>query len=307
VEAAPEIHMMRRTMPPPPPLAFPILPLLALLGAMLSLSVGTSMAKGLFPAVGPAGVTLLRVATATAILTAVWRPWRRGVAGKDWPTLAGYGASIGAMNLLFYEAVGRLPYGVAVAFEFCGPLAVAVVAARRPADFAWVALAVAGLALLLPVGPGTGRLDPAGVGFAVGAGACWAAYILLGARAGRRLHGGRVTAVGMAVATLVVAPFGVARGGAALAEPWPLLVGAGVGLMSGAVPFGLEMYALARLPRRTFSVLLSMEPAVAAVAGWAMLGEHLTRTEALAIACVVAASVGSAANAGRDPPPPTVD
>ena len=296
--------MMPRTMPTR---AFPFLPLLAVLGAMLSLSVGTSMAKGVFPAVGPAGVTLLRVATAAAILAAVWRPWRIKIARADWPTLAGYGASIGVMNLLFYEAVGRLPYGVAVAFEFCGPLAIAVAASRRPADFAWAALAAAGLALLLPVGSNVGSLDAVGVAFAVGAGACWAAYILIGARAGRRLHGGRATAVGMAVATLVVAPFGLARGGAALAEPWLLLVGAGVGLMSGAVPFGLEMYALARLPRRTFSVLLSMEPALAALAGWATLGEQLTPTQTLAIACVVTASVGSAANARRDPPPPTVD
>lgn len=289
------------------PHASPVLPLLAVLAAMASLSVGTAMAKGIFPAVGPAGVTFLRAAAAAAILAVVWRPWRRPVARADWPTVAAYGATIGVMNLLFYEAVARVPFGVAVAFEFCGPLAVALFTSRRPLDVAWVVLAVAGLGLLLPFGPTGGRLDPAGVALALGAGACWAAYILIGARAGRRLHGGQVTAIGMVVATLVVAPFGLARGGAALLAPWPLLVGVGVGLMSGAVPFGLEMYALARLPRRTFSVLLSMEPALAALAAWPMLGERLTPPQAVAIACVVAASVGSAANAGRDPPPPTVD
>lgn len=288
------------------PRAFPVLPLLAVLGAMMSLSVGTSVAKGLFPALGPAGVTFLRAATAAAILAAVWRPWRGKVGRADWPTLVAYGATIGGMNLLFYQAVARLPFGVAVAFEFCGPLAVATFASRRAADLAWVALAAVGLALLSPVGPNVGRLDPAGVAFAVGAGACWAVYILVGARAGRRLHGGRATALGMAVATVVVAPFGLAGGGSALLEPGLLVVGVGVGLMSGAVPFALEMYALARLPRRTFSVLLSMEPALAALAAWPMLGERLTPPQALAIACVVAASVGSAANAGRDPPPPTV-
>lgn len=286
---------------------FPLLPLVALLGAMCSLSVGTSMAKSIFPTMGAAGVTLVRVATATLILALVFRPWRRRVGRADWPTLLGYGASIGAMNLLFYEAVDRVPFGVAVAFEFCGPLAVALFASRRPVDFAWVALAAAGLVLLLPIGANVGRLDPVGVAFALGAGACWAIYILIGASAGRRLHGGQATAIGMAVATLVVLPFGVARGGAALLEPWPLLVGVGVGLMSGAIPFSLEMFALARLPRRTFSVLLSMEPALAAVAGLILLGERLTPLQTLAIACVVTASIGSAANARGEPPPPTVD
>lgn len=287
--------------------SFPLLPLLALLGAMCSLSVGTSMAKSIFPTLGAAGVTLVRAATATLILAIVWRPWRRTVARGDWPTLLGYGASIGLMNLLFYEAVSRVPFGVAVAFEFCGPLAVAIFASRKVVDFAWVALAIVGVALLLPIGANVGRLDPVGVAFALGAGACWAIYILIGARAGRRLHGGHATSLGMAIATLVVLPFGVARGGTALLDWHPLLIGVGVGLMSGAVPFSLEMYALARLPRRTFSVLLSMEPALAALAGLILLGERLTPLQTLAIACVVTASIGSAANARSEPPPPTVD
>jgi inner membrane transporter RhtA len=220
---------------------FPLLPLLAVIGAMSSLAIGTSIAKSIFPTLGAAGVTFLRAAFAAVILAAVWRPWRRTVPPGDWPTLIGYGASIGAMNLLFYEAVARVPFGIAVAFEFCGPLAVAVFASRRVLDFTWVALAAAGLSLLLPVAGNTARLDPVGVAFALGAGACWAIYILIGARAGRRLHGGHATAVGMIVAAVAVAPFGVAAGGAALLAPWPLLVGAGVGLMSGALPFSLEM------------------------------------------------------------------
>lgn len=289
------------------PRSFPVLPMLAVLGAMISLAVGTSLAKAIFPALGPAGVTLLRATTAAAILAIVWRPWRRTVSRGDWPTLIGYGVSIGLMNLLFYEAVARVPFGIAVAFEFCGPLAVAVFASRRLLDFTWIAMAVVGLALLLPIGANVGHLNAAGVAFALGAGACWAIYIVIGGRAGRRLHGGHVTSLGMIIAALVVAPRGIASGGMALLQPWPLLVGVGVGLLSGAVPFSLEMFALARLPRRTFSVLLSMEPAIAAIAGWVMLGEQLSSLQMLAIACVVTASIGTAANAHRDPPPPTVD
>src|SRR4051812_23375730 len=189
------------------PRTFPLFPLLAVIGAMLSLAVGTAIAKSIFPTVGAAGVTFLRATTAAAILAVVWRPWRRTVARQDWPTLIGYGASIGVMNLLFYEAVARVPFGIAVAFEFCGPLAVALFASRRLLDFTWVALAVAGLTLLLPIGQNVGRLDPVGVAFALGAGTCWAIYILIGARAGRRLHGGHATAIGMLLAALVVAPF----------------------------------------------------------------------------------------------------
>jgi inner membrane transporter RhtA len=281
--------------------------MLSVVGAMLSLAVGTAIAKSLFLTVGAAGVTFLRATTAAVILAVIWRPWRRRVARGDWPTLAGYGASIGLMNLLFYEAVARVPFGVAVAFEFCGPLAVAVFASRRLLDFTWVVLAVAGLVLLLPIGHNVGRLDPVGVAFALGAGTCWAVYILIGARAGRRLHGGHATAIGMIVAAILVAPFGIARGGTALLAPWPILVGIGVGLMSGAIPFSLEMFALARLPRHTFSVLVSMEPALAALMGLIILHERLSPLQTLAICSVVIASIGSAANARRDPPPPSVD
>src|SRR5688572_17713174 len=166
--------------PMTPPRTFPLLPLLAVVGAMISLAVGTSIAKRIVPTVGAAGVTFLRATTAAIILAAVWQPWRRAVARADWPTLLAYGVSIGGMNLLFYEAVARVPFGIAVAFEFCGPLAVALFASRKLLDFAWVALAVLGLTLLLPIGRNVGRLDPVGVAFALGAGTCWAIYIVIG-------------------------------------------------------------------------------------------------------------------------------
>ncbi len=282
-------------MPPSRP-ALPLVATASLLAAMASVAVGTSLAKGLFPAVGAAGTTAYRVGFSAVLLVALWRPWRWRLGRRDVPTLGLYGGSLGAMNLLFYQSLRTVPFGVAAALEFLGPLAVATASSRRAVDFLWVALAAVGLSLLLPV-RGHGTLDPAGVACGLGAGACWAAYIVFGQRAGAA-HGPGVTAIGMAVAATVVVPFGVAGAGPALLVPRSAALGLAVAVLSGAVPFSLEMVALRGLPRRTFSVLLSLEPAVSAVGGFAVLGERLTAGQCLAVAVVMAASAGAAVTAG---------
>lgn len=278
-------------------------PTVALLGAIVSVQVGASLAKSLFPAVGPQGATTLRVVLAALILVAVWRPWRTPLTRKDVVTVALYGAALGAMNLLFYVALTRIPLGVAVALEFTGPLALAVAASRRPLDFLWIAVAVLGLVLLLPLGQTKG-LDLIGAAFALGAGLCWALYILFGQRAGGAIHGGQATALGMSVAAIVVLPFGVAQAGTKLLDPSLAPIAVGVALLSSAIPYSLEMVALTRMPTRVFGVMLSLEPAVAALSGLVVLHERLSLVQWGAIACIIAASAGSAATAKRPSPAP---
>ena len=276
----------------------PVVAVLSLVGAMASLTAGSSLAKrALFGRVGAEGTTAYRVAFGAAILAVVWRPWRRRFGRREWPTLAGYGVSMGVMNLLFYLSLRTLPFGPAVALEFVGPLTVAIATTRRAVDGVWVALAAAGLAVLLPL-RGQGALDGTGAALALGAGGCWAAYIVFGQRAGAA-HGPGVTAVGMAIAAAVVVPVGMARAGGDLLDGRAAAVGLAVAVLSGAVPFSLEMVALQRLPRRTFSVLLSLEPAVSAVGGWAVNGDRVTRLQWAATAVIMAASAGAAATASR--------
>lgn len=266
------------------------LPILALVTAMVSIQSGAALAKGLFPVIGAAGVTALRVGFSALILLAVWRPWRRGPERGEIGAIALYGAALGLMNLLFYLALRTIPLGVAVAIEFTGPLAVALAGSRRSLDFAWIGLAVLGLGLLLPLS-GTKVLDPTGAALALGAGLCWAGYIVFGQRAGRA-GGGRAVALGMAVAALVVAPVGVAQAGADLLAPATLATGLVIAVLSSALPYSLEMFALTRLPRPAFGVLMSLEPTVAALAALALLGERLTPVQWGAIGCIVAASAG---------------
>jgi inner membrane transporter RhtA len=267
-----------------------ILSVAALVCGMVSLQWGATFAKSLFPVVGAAGTSALRVGFSALILLAVWRPWRRSLALREagWITL--YGTALGLMNLLFYLALARLPLGPAVAIEFAGPLAVALIASRRRSDFLWIGVAVLGLLLLLPIAA-TDGLDPVGVLLDLGAAAAWALYILFGQRAGR-IDGGQAVSLGMLAAALVVAPFGVAEAGAALIAPGVLLGGFAVALMSSALPYSLEMAALRRLDRKSFGVLMSLEPAVAACAGLILLGERISLVQCLAIALVIAASVG---------------
>ncbi|MCJ2138226.1 DMT family transporter [Methylobacterium sp. J-026] len=268
----------------------PALSVAALVAGMVSLQCGATFAKSLFPAVGAAGTASLRVGFSALILIALWRPWRRSLPLREAGWIALYGTALGLMNLLFYLALARLPLGPAVAIEFAGPLAVALVASRRRSDFLWIGVAVLGLTLLLPIGTGDG-LDPLGIALDLGAALAWALYILFGQRAGRA-DGGQAVSLGMLTAALVVAPFGVAEAGAGLLAPGILTAGLAVALMTSALPYSLEMVALRRLDRKSFGVLMSLEPAVATCAGLALLGERISAVQGIAIGLVIAASVG---------------
>lgn len=277
------------------------IPFLAVLGSVTALGVGTSWAKqALFPVVGAQGTTAMRVGLSALLMLVLWRPWRWRLSRADAKAVALYGAALGAMNLMFYLSLQTLPFGLAVAIEFAGPLAVAIWSSRRAVDFVWVALAIVGLALVLPLGLSGSTLDPLGVLYAVGAAVFWALYIVFGKRAGH-LHAGQSVSLGLLVAALVVVPVGVAHAGAALLSPSVLLVGVAVAAISSALPISLEMMALKRLPKEAFGIMISMEPAVAALLALALLGERLDTVQWLAIGCVVAASMGSAATARRLP------
>ena len=274
--------------------------MLALVSSLISLAIGTSFAKSLFPALGPEGTTAYRLVFATVMLMEVFRPWRRRWEWSDALPLGLYGVTLGIMNLLFYSAIKTIPFGVAIAIEFTGPLAVAVWTSKKASDWLWVAMAALGLGLLLPL-PGAdaaAALDPRGMAFALAAGVCWALYIVFGHRVAKR-YGSMATPLGMLAAALVVAPIGIAHAGSTLLDPQWLAAGLAVALLSSAVPYALEMFALKHLPKNTFSILLSLEPAVGALAGWLVLAENLTLFQGLAIAMVMAASMGTAWSTGR--------
>ena len=277
----------------------PLIPILAILGAVTALGIGTSWAKhSLFPVVGAQGTTAVRVGFSALLLLLFWRPWRWTLSGQEARTVALYGAALGAMNLCFYMSLRTIPFGLAVAIEFSGPLAVALLSSRRPLDFIWVLLAAAGLALLLPLGHDVSTLDPAGVLFALAAAVFWATYIIFGKRASH-LHAGHSVSLGLFVAALVVVPVGVAHAGSALLSPAILATGLGVALISSAIPISLEMVALKRLSSQAFGIMASMEPAVAALLALMLLGEYLDAIQWLAIALIIAASVGSSVTAQR--------
>ncbi|ATC33872.1 EamA family transporter [Caulobacter vibrioides] len=270
----------------------PLLPYAALLAAIVTLCVGTSFAKTLFPLVGAQGVSAYRVGFSALILLAIWRPWRHPLSRADLRTVAMYGAVMGTMNLCFYMSIRTIPLGLAIAIEFMGPLVLAVAHSRRLIHFVWIALAVLGLGLLLPINPGAEPLDPVGVGYACAAAVMWALYIILGKRTAH-LHAGRSVALGMTTAALIVAPIGVVSAGATLFDPKIAALGLVVAVLSSAIPYSLEMIALRGIPKRSFGVLLSLEPAVGALAGLAILHERLALTQWLAIAAIVAASAGT--------------
>ena len=274
-------------------------PLLAVLGSVIALGIGTSWAKQwLFPLVGAQGTTAVRVGLSAVLMLLLWRPWRWHLSRTDAQAIALYGVALGGMNLMFYMSLRTLPFGLAVAIEFSGPLAVAIWSSRRAVDFVWVALAIAGLAMLLPLGLSASALDPVGLLFALAAAVCWALYIVFGKRAGH-LHAGHTVSLGLLMAAIVVVPVGIAHAGAALLTPNVLLIGLAVAAVSSAIPISLEMMALKRLPKETFGIMISMEPAVAALLAWVLLGEHLNLVQWLAIGCIVAASMGSAFTARR--------
>ncbi len=276
----------------------PLVPSLAIACGLVLQNIGAAFAKHLFPLVGSEGVTALRVGLSALLLAALLRPWRTPPARRDMLNLAVYGFTLGCMNLLIYRAFALIPIGVAIAIEVTGPLAVVLLASRRARDFGWVACAGAGLALLLPVGAGAARLDPAGVAYAVGAAVCWAFYIVFGKRAST-LAGSGAVAWGMLAASVFTVPLGVAYAGAALLAPGVLAGGAAVAVLPSAAPYSLEMFALKRLPRRVFGILVSAAPAIGALAGFFVLGERLAAPQWLAIALVIVASAGSAATAER--------
>ena len=269
---------------------------------MASTQLGAALAKGLFDDLGPGGTTFLRVASAAIVLLVLWRPALGGDrAGSLWLPAA-FGLSLAAMNLCFYEAIDRIPLGIAVTIEFLGPLGVAVATSRRRLDLLWVVLAMAGIALFANRGEG-GSLDTVGVLFVLGAAAFWAAYILLSARTGQVFPGVSGLAIAMVFSTGLLLPVGIADGGAELLEPELLAAGAAVGLLASAIPYSLELEALRRLPTNVFGILLSLEPAIAALAGLAVLGQALGARAVVAIALVTAASAG-AATAAQPPPAP---
>ena len=274
---------------------------LGMLGvAMISVQVGAALVKGLFPVAGVAGATTLRLVLASLLLAAVWRPWRLRPTARETRSILAYGTAMGCMNLCFYSALSRIPLGIAVALEFTGPLAVAIVASHRPVDYLWVALAALGLLALLPLGHGS--ISPVGIVFALGAGVCWALYIVFGQKVGAA-HGGGATAMGTIVGALVIAPIGVAQAGGSLLDPAILPAALGVAVLSSALPYSLEMFALTRIPTRTFGVLMSAEPALGALSGLAFLHERLSLIQWAAIASIMAASAGSAATSGPSAPP----
>jgi inner membrane transporter RhtA len=263
---------------------------LLVLGGIVSVQVGASVAKNLFDETGPAGAVFLRVGFAALLLVAIWRPSLRGLPRERMRDIALFGFVLAAMNFSFYEALDRIPLGIAVTFEFVGPLAVAIWASRRRADMVWVALAAAGILLLSPV-PG-GSISAAGAALALLAGVFWAFYIVLSARVGRAAPGGAPLALAMVFGTVLLLPAGAAHAGE-LGDLGVLAAGLAVAVLSSAIPYSLELEALRRLARGTFGVLMSLEPAVAAAVGFVVLGQDLAARELVAIALVVAASAGA--------------
>ncbi len=280
-----------------------LMPFAALLGAMVSVTYGATFAERLFPMVGAQGATALRLGLGAMILLPALRPWRAKLPWRSLPMVLAYGASLGAMNLMFYMALRTTPLGVAVALEFTGPLTLAVALSRRWGDLAWIGLALAGVLLLLPFGGGPAGVDPVGALFALAAGALWATYAVLGRKAGAE-HGSSMAALGIAIGACVAAPFGLAHAGAALFTA-PVLLGAVVvAVFSSALPFWLEILALTRMPTRVYGTVISMEPAIGALMGLLFLHQRPTPAQTAGIVLVAAASLGAAAT--MRPPRPSV-
>jgi inner membrane transporter RhtA len=266
------------------------------LAAALSPQVGAVIAVNLFDELGPAGAAFLRLAFAAIVLWVIWRPRLAG----DLRLAGAFGVALGLMNWSFYEAIDRIPLGVAVTIEFAGPLLVSVIGSRRPLDGLWVALAAAGIVVL--VNPGGGSMDPGGVAFALVAGACWMAYIYLSKRVGAAFPGGSGLALAMAVGALIVLPAGVIEAGGALAKPDLLGSAFVVAIASSVLPYSLELEALRRLPAAVFGVLMSLDPAIATLAGLVVLDQDLGVPQLLGIAMVVVASAGAASLSHRGEP-----
>lgn len=266
---------------------------LVLIG-IVSVQAGAGLAKNLFEELPPSAVVWLRLVTSAVLLAVLARPALRGRTRADWLVVAGYGLALATMNYAIYQAFARIPLGIAVTIEFLGPLAVAIAGSRRRIDLLWAGLAGVGVALL---GLQPGGLDPVGVAFAVLAALSWAGYILLGAATGGRFAGTSGLAIASVTGVVVLAPAGIAEGGTALLEPRLLLFGLAVGVLSSVIPYSLELSALRRMPPRVFGILMSLQPAAAALAGLVLLGEFLSVWQWAAVGCVIAASAGATRSA----------
>ncbi|MGP1924523.1 MAG: threonine/homoserine exporter RhtA [Arsenophonus sp. NEOnobi-MAG3] len=270
-----------------------LLSILLLLFAMISIQSGASLAKSLFPTIGALGVTALRLFLATIILFIIFKPWRKKLRCHSLKHLLIYGISLGSMNSLFYLSLERIPLGIAVALEFTGPLAVAMFSSRRAIDFLWILMVLVGLAFLLPIKNSINSLDAIGIIYALAAGICWGMYIIFGQRAGAG-YGTATVALGLFISTLIFFPVGILTVGI---EPLfnfsNLPIAVAVAILSTAFPYTLEMFALTRMPAKTFGTLMSLDPAIAAFMGMIFLNEDLTLTQWLALFCIIGASISS--------------
>ncbi|MEV6676189.1 EamA family transporter [Streptomyces erythrochromogenes] len=280
-------------------------PVALVISAGISVQFGAALAVMIMPRAGAAGVVTLRLAAAAIVLLLLCRPKVRGYTRSDWGTVAAFGVAMAGMNGLFYQAIDRIPLGPAVTLEVLGPLALSVVVSRRLVNFLWAGLALGGVALLSGHGGGGlgfGSLDPLGAAFALGAGAMWAAYIVFSARTGRRFPQADGLALAMAAAAVLSLPLGVYEAGSDLLVPSTLALGVGVAVLSSVLPYTLELLALRRMPAPTFAILMSLEPAIAATAGFLVLNQAMSALDALAIALVIAASMGAVRSQIRKQP-----
>ncbi|MFD9301703.1 DMT family transporter [Streptomyces sp. NPDC060048] len=278
-------------------------PVALIVTAGVSVQFGAALAVLIMPRTGAAGVVTLRLAAAALVLLLICRPKVRGYSRADWTTVVWFGVTMAGMNGLFYQSIDRIPLGPAVTLEVLGPLVLSVVVSRRLMNLLWAGLALVGLVLLSTHGGGGfGGLDPLGAAYAVGAGGMWAAYIVFSARTGRRFPQADGLALAMAVAAVLSLPLGVIEAGSALLLPSTLALGLGVAVLSSVLPYTLELLALRRLPAPTFAILMSLEPAIAATAGFFVLNQALSALDAAAIALVIAASMGAVRSQTRPRP-----
>ncbi|WP_445619815.1 threonine/homoserine exporter RhtA [Kushneria sp. Sum13] len=270
-----------------------LLPVALLVVAMSSIQSGASIAQQLFPLVGASGATSIRLLLAAILMLAIFRPWRQPLTRSAWKAITVYGVAMGLMNFLLYQALVTVPLGIAVALEFTGPLAVAVFTSRRRRDLAWIALAIVGLAILLwPDKSVEHGIDLRGALCALGAGVCWALYILFGRRAGSG-NGTQSAALGITIAAIVMVPIGLVEAGTAILSPAVLPIGLAIAVLSTALPYTLEMFSLSRMPTHMFGTLMSLEPAIGALSGLIFLGQQLTVLQWLAIGTIIMASMGT--------------
>lgn len=272
-------------------------PVPAVLLAIISVQCGAAIAKTLFPAIGAAGTASMRIGVSAVILLLAYRPNLKAIRADQWKIVIPYGMALGAMNLIFYLAIERIHIGLAVTLEFIGPLLVAIIGSKRLIDYCWVLLAALGIILIAPWT--NDRLDILGVIFALLAGALWAAYIVLGGKISKIMNGGQAVSTGMLFAAILILPFGFFENGLTNLTPKLFGMGVALALLSSAIPFTLEMKALGQLPPRTFSILMSLEPAAASVCAFIFLQESLNFYEILAVICVIIASAGSTLTAKK--------